>query len=234
MNKKFTSFIQIFCVLVFFAFAPINAFAADIVFTSSSKIAGSGAELVFNDYGGTYPQNKGDYTATVTSTNSATTTITVQDAPASYLYCAMNVALSGSEVTTITLTYTNGDCGKVTFTGGTFTSTSSCSTTPVAPSLTIDSYTSVIGTATLNMTVTGYPAPTISSVTLDGNTLSSSSYTYTTGILIINDAALTAGNHTVVVTVSNSEGNASDTEVITTNVPPACDPDLTLTGGGKK
>ena len=57
--------------------------------------------------------------------------------------------------------------------------------------------------------------------------MSSSFYTYTTGINI-NDAALTAKLRS---NVSNSEGNASDTEVITTNVPPACDPDLTLTGG---
>src|SRR5574344_932519 len=155
MNKKATLFLRFFCVLVFFAFAPINAFAADIVFTSSSKIEGAGVHLYFGGYPGTYPQNKGDYTATVTSTNSATTTITVQDAPASYLYCAMNGAPSGSEVTTRNLTYTNGDCSKVTFTGKSFTSPSSCSITPEAPSLSIHSYISVIGTATLNRTVTG-------------------------------------------------------------------------------
>ncbi|NCC98075.1 MAG: fibronectin type III domain-containing protein, partial [Bacteroidia bacterium] len=233
MNKKITSFIRIFCVLVSFVFAPINTFAADIVFTSGSSIAGAGAMLQFNGYPGTYPQNTSDYTVSVTSTNVAITSITVQNPTPGYLYCAMNAAPIGSDVTTIILTYTNGDCGKVTFTGSTFTSTSTCSTTPVSPSLTIDSYTSVIGTATLNMTVGGVPAPTISSVTLDGNTLSSSSYTYTTGKLVINDAALTVGNHTVVVSVSNSEGSASATKAITTTVAPACDPDLSLTSGGK-
>src|SRR5574344_698703 len=231
MNKKATLFLRFFCVLVSFAFAPINTFAADIVFTSASNIGGAGVFLYFGGYPGTYPQTTVGYTATVTSTNPIITSITVQNPTPSYLYCAMNAAPGGSDVTTITLTYTNGDCGKITFIGSAFSSTSTCSSVPEAPSLTIDSYTSVVGTATLNMTVTGYPAPTISSVTLDGNTLSSSSYTYTTGKLVINDAALTVGNHTVVVSVTNPSGSDSDTKVITTSVPPACDPDLTLTSG---
>jgi len=108
----------------------LNVQAATIVFTSSSQIAGSGVQLYFTGYGSTYERVKTNYTVSVESDNPSIKSIQVQDCAGPYLYCTMPAAPSGTQKTTVTLTYSNGDCGKVVFSGTTFSSTSGCASYP--------------------------------------------------------------------------------------------------------
>lgn len=103
-----------------------SLYAADIKFNSSSVINGSGVMLYFDGYGSTYTKDKSPYTVEVESDNMSITSINVQDAAGAYLYCTMNAAPISGQTTTVTLTYSNGDCGKVTFEGTMFKSTSTC------------------------------------------------------------------------------------------------------------
>lgn len=112
-----------------------NYVTQPIVFTESCKIEGAGVFLYFNGYGTTYARDLSKYTVTVTSTNQAISSITVQNPAAAYLYCAMNAAPVGDDITTVTLTYENGDSGSASFKGSTYIVTCELTTPPVINTL---------------------------------------------------------------------------------------------------
>ncbi|MBQ8056682.1 MAG: hypothetical protein IJ270_07730, partial [Paludibacteraceae bacterium] len=95
-----------------------------------------------------------------------------------------------------------------------------------APDVTITNVTSLTSKTTVDVTITGRPTPTITGVTVDGSPVS---YTYNAGKITIT-SVLAEGNHTVVVSASNSEGSDSDTYAFTTIDAPACLVNYTVGG----
>jgi len=171
-----------------------------IVFTNSSTITGNQAKLVFTGYGSTYAYNKSKYSASVKSTCPTVTSITVQDAPAGYLYCPLSAGPAATDITIITLEYENGDCGKVFFEGGTF-----LQTTPVGPSLSIDP-------TSLSYTAKGQQKSFTVIADVDENlTITSSSANFT-----VSQASITAGTVKSTINVTFNGDASEDAEVIIT------------------
>ncbi|MCQ2369085.1 MAG: hypothetical protein MJ007_01230 [Paludibacteraceae bacterium] len=93
----------------------------EIVFKDGCKIDGAQLHLLFEGYGTTYDKDITKYEVSISSTLPSLTGVTQQQAQADRLYYVMNAAprKDGAEIdmTTVTLTYDNGDMGTIMFKG---------------------------------------------------------------------------------------------------------------------
>lgn len=197
--------------------------AADIHFTNASTIEGAGAKLCFDGYGTTYQKDVSMYSASVETEPTSSLKINAVDAAGPYFYCALSAVPSGRTI--ITLTYSNGDCGKAVFDGSTFSSSETCGSVPsTPPSLgEVSVYESIKGSAVLKLKVTG-TSPISFTATCDGTPIDAASCVYSAGKLTITSSLFTVGSHTVSVTATNDYGSDSKSgiSVSTSDKLPSC------------
>ncbi|MCQ2351505.1 MAG: hypothetical protein MJ003_05975 [Paludibacteraceae bacterium] len=91
----------------------------EIEFTNSSKILGAGAWLYIKGLGSTYTKDCSKFTFDVSSTASGLAFNRCNDGNADFIECIFNIGIpdASTDITTIKVTYENGDTGTITFKG---------------------------------------------------------------------------------------------------------------------
>lgn len=88
---------------------------------SNSKFEGAGAWIYIDGYGEKYEKDNSKYTVTAKSTNAMLNTVRNFNCDGDKFYVIFNAAPGAADITTISITYANGDYGSASFKGSVLT-----------------------------------------------------------------------------------------------------------------